>query len=553
MSLENQSVDRKSLRAVMGKTADWAELAKDCVAFANAQGGHLLLGIEDGQRPPPKDQRVPEELIEKVRRRIGELTVNTMIAVQRLLSDETCGEYLEVKISRSLAPASTSDGRYYLRVSDESKPLVGEEIQRLLNERNAQPWETLTTLGVCCDQFDPTNLTVFTSGIRASNRVKPSVKEKSDKELLAHYYMAIGPHLTNLGILCVGRREDRVRLGTAPIIQLIKYDEKGRKVRKISWDDHSLSPMELVKTVWHDVPDFHESYELSEGLFRQHIPVYDQRVIRELLVNALVHRPYTQRGDIYLNLYPDRLQIVNPGLLPLGVTPQNILHQSVRRNNELARVFHDLNLMEREGSGFDLLYEVLTSQGRSLPQIREGSDRVEVIIQRRIIKPKVIDFLASADQTYQLTQRERIALGILVQHEALSARQLVETLNLLDTSSIAGWLGRLQRLKIVRQTGRTKGTRYFVDPAILRSLKFPKHTTLARIEPHRLQALIQEDLQRNPGAAFGAIHDRIGKEIPAHQIRRQLTLLIEKKWSGTKAIGVGDDIGLSEILFEKHR
>ena len=62
------------------------------------------------------------------------------------------------------------------------------------------------------------------------------------------------------------------------------------------------------------------------------------KVVRELLVNALVHRPYTQQGDIYLNLHPDRLEMVNPGRLPLGVTPRNILHASRRRNDRLATV-----------------------------------------------------------------------------------------------------------------------------------------------------------------------------------------------------------------------
>jgi ATP-dependent DNA helicase RecG len=54
VSLEGQLLDQKSLRAVTGKTADWNEIAKDCIAFANATGGRLLLGIEDGQerRPP---------------------------------------------------------------------------------------------------------------------------------------------------------------------------------------------------------------------------------------------------------------------------------------------------------------------------------------------------------------------------------------------------------------------------------------------------------------------------------------------------------------------
>ncbi|WP_245443528.1 ATP-binding protein [Rhizobium phaseoli] len=179
------------------------------------------------------------------------------------------------------------------------------------------------------------------------------MKEKTPDELLEHYQMTRGPLLTNLGILCVGQQFQRAQLTTAPVVQFIKYDEHGQKVNKLVWDDHLLNPMELIEVVWQEVPDFKESYELPDGLFRQNVPAFDEVVVRELLVNALVHRPYTQRGDIFLNLHPDRLEVVNPGLLPLGVTPQNVLHTTVRRNEHLARLFHDLRLMEREGSGYD--------------------------------------------------------------------------------------------------------------------------------------------------------------------------------------------------------
>ena len=75
MSLEGQLLDQKSLRAVTGKTADWNEIAKDCIAFANASGGRLLLGIEDGQEVPPPGQRIPADLPDTVRRKLAELIV----------------------------------------------------------------------------------------------------------------------------------------------------------------------------------------------------------------------------------------------------------------------------------------------------------------------------------------------------------------------------------------------------------------------------------------------------------------------------------------------
>ena len=527
MSLEGQLLDQKSLRSVTGKTANWNEIAKDCIAFANATGGRLLLGIENGQDTPPASQHIPTDLPDTLRRKLADHTVNVTV-VPDVVTAPNGGQYIELRIPRALAVASTTDGRYFLRVADQSKPVTGDDVMRLASERSALPWETQTTLHIPRSEADVTKRDRLLQAFRASDRVKASVKEKTDEELLNHYQLAQGQALTNLGVLCLGRQHHRAQLTTAPVIQFIKYDEHGQKVNKLVWDDHTQSPIELIEAIWLEVPDFRERYELPAGLYRQNVPAFDEIVVRELLVNALVHRPYTQRGDIFLNLHPDRLEVVNPGPLPLGVTPQNVLHTTVRRNEHLARVFHDLKLMEREGSGFDKIFEVLLSQGRPAPELIETHDRVQVTVHRRILKPEIIDFIAKADQTYQLTQRERIALGLLAQHDALTARELATTLELPSTEVLQPWLKRLLEWHLVQSAGRTQATRYFVDPGLLRSLKFTGETTLKRIEPHRLAALVLEDLQRYPKSAISDIHHRIGGEIHPKQVKRALEELVER-------------------------
>lgn len=527
MSLEGQLLDQKSLRAVTGKSADWNEIAKDCIAFANATGGRLLLGIEDGQDAPPTGQQIPPDLPDTVRRRLAERTVN-VTALPNVVIAPNGGQYIELRIPRALSVASTTDGRYFLRVADQSKPVTGDDVMRLASERSALPWETQTTLHISRTEADATKCDMLLQALRASDRVKPSVKEKTDDELLDHYQLALDDVLTNLGVLCLGRQYHRAQLTTAPVIQFIKYDEHGQKVNKLVWDDHTQSPMELIEAVWQEVPDFRERYELPDGLYRQNVPAFDEIVVRELLVNALVHRPYTQRGDIFLNLHPDRLEVVNPGPLPLGVTPQNVLHTTVRRNEHLARLFHDLKLMEREGSGFDKIFEVLLSQGRPAPELIETHDRVQVTVRRRILKPEVIDFIAKADQTYQLTQRERIALGLLAQHDALTSRELSNTLELASVEALKPWLKRLLDWQLVQSAGRTQAMRYFVDPSLLRDLNFAGETTLKRIEPHRLAALVLEDLQRYPESAISDIRQRIGGEIHPKQVKRALEELSER-------------------------
>ncbi|MBS0552940.1 MAG: putative DNA binding domain-containing protein [Proteobacteria bacterium] len=497
MTLEDQHTDLKSLRTVTGRTADWDALAKDCVCFANGAGGRLLIGIEDGEASPPTGQTAPPELLDRLRKRIGELTVNVQ-ALPALRRAANGGEYIELLIDRSPNVASTRDGRYFLRVGDTCQPVVGDDVLRLANERPGRPWEAMDS-GVPRTAADPQKLAAFVHGVRASDRVKDSVKEKGDQELLTHYGLAgealKNGTLTRLGVLLVGTTADRRGLGTAPLVQAIKYDEQGQKVNKWVWDDCALSPIELVDAIWRELPDFRESYEVAEGLYRRSVPAYDEKVVRELLVNALVHRPYTQQGDIYLNLHPERLEVVNPGRLPLGVTPRNILHASRRRNDALARVFHDLGLMEREGSGFDLIYDRLLSE---------------------------------ADARFQLTQRERITLGVLAQSEGMTARELGARLETEGAEELGVWLGRLPALNLVQTTGRTRGTRYFVDPELLRGVDLQMPTTLRRIEPHRLSELIREDLRRYAGSKIGEISRRIGPEVGRSQLKRALAELVTR-------------------------
>ena len=520
--LEGTLYDQKSLRVLTQKQPDWRELAKDCVAFANAQGGTIAIGIEDGQSEPPVGQRVPDQLVVGLNRRIPQITINVATDARKAASSNG-GEYIAVKVFRSAQTiAATSDGRYFLRIGDQSKPLMPEDLARLSADKNAYVWEALTTKRVPRRSVDADIFADFLARVRSSQRVSEFVRRKPDDEVLDHYLFADGEWLTNLGILWVGRRSDRATLLHAPVVQFTKYDETGAKISKRVWDEHDLNPLQLIEEILRDIPDWREGHEVAEGMFRTTIPNYDRVVIRELVVNALVHRPYTMRGDIYLNLYPDRLEIHNPGQLPLGVTPENILHASVRRNEHLAKVFYDLQLMEREGSGYDMIYDVLLGQAKQLPRVQEGHDRVAVVLAKRIVRPETVDFMRKADQALQLGQRERIGLGLVAQHGTLSAVEFARLLELPGDSRLRDWVGRLVHWKVILTRGQTKGMEYFIDPELLRTMDFRGRTTLKGIEDHRLDELLREDLRRYPGSGISAVHQRVGHEIPLHRIRSRI-------------------------------
>jgi ATP-dependent DNA helicase RecG len=128
---------------------------------------------------------------------------------------------------------------------------------------------------------------------------------------------------------------------------------------------------------------------------------------------------------------------------------------------------------------------------------------------------------------------------LIAQHEALTPRELSSRLELTGAESLSAWMGRLQKWRIVVQTGRTKSTRYYVEPTIMRKMDFSTATTLTRIEPPRLRALILEDLRRHPNSGIGDINRRIGAEISRNQIRKEIKNLCnqgeieaekEKRW-----------------------
>ena len=509
---EGTLFDRKSLKTVIGKTKNFGELAKDCVAFANSRGGSLHIGIEDNQLLPPADQRVPKDLPDIIVKRLNELTINVGLKAD-LTKAENGGEFIVLTILMSrTSVASTTTGQYYLRDNDKSRPVLPDELLRLVADKSAYCWETKVTQNVLFDDCDSFKLNSFYQAIHHSDRVSAFVKEKSPRELLLYYQMLDEEtgYLTNLGILWVGKTSHRARLLYSPVVQFIKYDDTENKTQKVMWDDYSKNPMELIEAIWQTVPDWKESYEVSNGLWRKLIPAYDEKVVRELLCNAIVHRPYTTRGDIFINVYPDRMTIVNPGLLPLGITSDNILQKTIKRNEHLAKVFYDLKMMEAEGSGYDMMYETLLAAGKSLPVVIEGDDSVSVTVERKVLNQEVSRITDYVFNNYErISQKNRIALGAILNAGTITSVRLSSTLQLDDNERLRDYTSRLINEHIILANGKGKGTSYSINPLVISSSQSNIQTTLRTIEPYRLKALVMEDLKFHPNSSVQEISSRL--------------------------------------------
>ena len=136
--------------------------------------------------------------------------------------------------------------------------------------------------------------------------------------------------------------------------------------------------------------------------------------------------------------------------------------------------------------------------------------------------------IGKADGAHQLRSRERTTLGLIAQHEAMTALQLCEALSLKSAEALQPWLGRLLDFRLVLTRGRTKGTTYLVNPEVLKATQFRGRTSLKGIERHRLRELVLRDLGIYGRSRRGQIHGRIGAEIPERTLRSELAAMVKE-------------------------
>lgn len=511
--IEDKNKDYKSLRKVIGKSAKLKDLAETCVCFANAQGGEIIIGIEDKDSEPPLNQKVDQEDLNKVVSSLRNLTDGVGIVNPEIITHGNGAEYFVLKIMPSTRTiATTSSGKVLIRISDNCFPIGNEELTDLAAEKTAFQWEIIAPQKITISKTDNSKVSNLLKDLRNSDKVSEFIKEKEDSELL-EFYQLINEEglLTNLGILWLGTPAQRARLSYPVTVQYIVYNELEVKIRKHEWHFHLHNPKELLLDIEKEAVELTYNTEIPDGLFRKNIRQYPKEVIRELLINAIAHKKYTISGDIFIEVYPNRMTITSPGGFPLGISKENILHERHRRNPHLIQLLSSLRLMEGEGSGYDLVYEKLAMDAKPLPDIESSFNKVSVTVYSGSINPGVISILDYINKHFQLTQREYITLGVIATEKKILSTQLAVKLQLNSDDKMRSWIGTLIDKGIVATQGIKKGTEYILNPELFKQAKLDIAPSLKTIEPYKLEALIIEDLKYNGKSKMVDIKKRLSE------------------------------------------
>ncbi len=143
--------------------------------------------------------------------------------------------------------------------------------------------------------------------------------------------------------------------------------------------------------LWELVNLRNDKQHYQDGLFVFDIPTFNERVVREALLNAVSHRNYQLSGSIFVRQYRNRLVIESPGGLPTGVTLDNILDRQAPRNRRIAEIFALCGMVERSGQGMNLIYELSIKEAKSTPDF-SGTDSnfVNITLNGSVLDKKML-------------------------------------------------------------------------------------------------------------------------------------------------------------------
>lgn len=261
---------------------------------------------------------------------------------------------------------------------------------------------------------------------------------------------------TGFGLLLLGK-EPRATMPQAGLLATIEYPDGKQEVKDFDGPLVSI-PEDAEKWLGDKLPNVVDRGSMQ----RKSIPPLPFEMIREALVNALIHRDYDIRqAKCQLIVTADTVTIRSPGRPVPPITLEQLQAFNapmLSRNPELHYVFSRLDLAEERGLGLRSLKEQATTHALPLPAFRFNDPYLDLVIYR---SPAAAVHALSEDIAAKLNSDERAAWTYLSTREVVSARDLIGHLAI-DERKAQRILKNLTDLRLVRRTGKGPATRYEV-------------------------------------------------------------------------------------------
>ncbi|MEJ8838739.1 ATP-binding protein [Ramlibacter sp. AN1133] len=471
---------------------DFDKLVNYCVAVANEGGGKIILGVTD-QRPR---RIVGTKAFEEPGRTEAGLhnRLSHRIPIEELRLPE--GRVLIVHVPGRLpGTAWQYQGRYLKRAGDDVAPLGDAEL-RAMFEETGPDFSAQMCPGAGIADLSPQAIKVFRDRW-AQKRRDSRIAAWGDAETLANAELIGEGRVTYAALILLGSHTALGRhLAQAELV--FEYRSSEASGPAADREEFREGFMLWQDTLWAKINLRNDRQSYQDDFFRMDLPTFDEVPVREAVLNAVAHRDYRLGGSIFVRQYTKKLEVVSPGGLPAGITPQNILEQQNPRNRRLAEALAKCGLIERSGQGMNLMVESAIRQGKPLPDFA-GTDahQVHLTLEGGVRNPAFVRFMERLGPEVQasLSTADYLALERL-QHEQDLPAPLRER------------LPRLATMGAVEVLGRGKSARYILSEALYAALgSRGTHTRKKGLDHETNKALLLRHLSKQGvrGAALGEL------------------------------------------------
>ena len=350
---------------------DGAKVRKAMCAFANAEGGLIVLGVDDQQRIVGV-----KEDAERVQERLTDLLSTGCSApvsarLGRHEGPQGWVHWVEVARQRSFEPMRC-DGRVWIRRARSTTEPSATELQELYNAFGYILTEERTIQGADASHLDMQKLRAFLSAQGLNVTDDPQLDAESDLRncgALADAGGALRPTL--YGVLALGKEPQKYPQTSSFWVEGVAYEGTSRASKVLQVGEAKGTADEQVQRAagWFAGLARFESYG---ELLRRDRRLLPSKAIREALVNAVAHRDYAIVGaKVLLEAFADHVDVTSPGSLPNHMDVQHVLRGALprARNQQLAHFMLVSGLMEKRGRGWPLMLDAMRTFNQTEPEL----------------------------------------------------------------------------------------------------------------------------------------------------------------------------------------
>ena len=363
-------------------------LAKELVAFSNLSGGMVLLGVEnDGRISGLTRPDLEEWMMTLCRVKIKPPIIPFFEIVRNL---EPGKDVAVVRVTRGFDVHyvwHNDRNTYCIRVGTESREASPEELARLFQQRGSIRAELRPVSGAKLEDFDQRRLRDYYSRVRQQD-VPPDEDAAAWQTLLINTEIMTDEGVTVGGMLLFGKTPNRFlpQAGIDAVAfagiekEYAARERKGLRGPMTPLLDTNGSVVEngLVEQALDFLQRNTPVTAILENGRRIERPAYPPEVLREAIVNALIHRDYLLSStDIELAIYSNRVEIISPGKLPNGITPDRMRAGCRASRNQLLKdVMRDYRYLEHMGMGIPRKIILgMQKHNHTVPELVEDQDR----------------------------------------------------------------------------------------------------------------------------------------------------------------------------------